>query len=69
MSTLTIRIDTELKAKAFKEAERLGIPLTLIVTNGLQNFVNSPKVVIGSSETVIVDADTQEKMDEIAALL
>lgn len=69
MSTLTIRIDPSLKDKASKEAEKLGVSLSLIIKNGLQNFVDSPKVIIGEAQTVIVDAETQKKMDIIGELL
>ena len=69
MTTLTIRIDNTLKNKASKEAEKLGVPLTLIIKNALVNFVESPKIVIGEPEMIIVDAPLQEKMDKIAAKL
>lgn len=69
MTTLTIRIDEVLKGKAFKQAERLGVPLTLIVKNALKNFVASGKVVIGEPETIAVTPSIQKKMDEIGNLL
>ncbi len=69
MTTLTIRIEDELKAQAAKQAEKLGIPLTLIVKNALKNFVESPKIVIGEPETIIVPPDIQKKMDKIGNLL
>ena len=69
MTTLTIRIEDDLKSKAAKQAEKLGIPLTLIVKNALRNFVESPKVVIGEPETVIVTPGIQAKMDKIGELL
>ncbi|HBB02839.1 MAG: hypothetical protein US89_C0007G0022 [Candidatus Peregrinibacteria bacterium GW2011_GWF2_38_29] len=69
MTTLTIRIDETLKGKAFKQAEKLGIPLTLIVKNALRNFVASGKVVIGEPETIKVTPSIQKKMDKIGDLL
>jgi len=69
MTTLTIRIDEVLKGKAFKQAEKLGIPLTLIVKNALRNFVASGKVVIGEPETIKVTPSIQKKMDKIGDLL
>ena len=69
MTTLTIRIEDDLKNKAAKQAEKLGIPLTLIVKNALKNFVESPKIVIGEPETIIVTPDIQKKMDKIENLL
>jgi hypothetical protein len=69
MTTLTIRIEDELKSKAAKQAEKLGIPLTLIVKNALRNFVETPKVIIEEPETIIVTPDIQAKMDKIGKLL
>jgi len=69
MTTLTIRIEDDLKSKAAKQAEKLGIPLTLIVKNALRNFVESPKVIIGEPETIIVTPGIQAKMDKIGELL
>lgn len=69
MTTLTIRIDEGLKRKAFFEAEKLGIPLTLVVTNTLINFVKSPKVIIGEPEVIAVTAPIQKKMDKIGTIL
>jgi len=69
MTTLTIRIEDDLKAKASKQAEKLGIPLTLIVKNALKNFVEAPKIVIGEPETIVITPGIQKKMDKIGALL
>lgn len=69
MTTLTIRIEEELKTKAFNRAEKLGIPLTLVVKNALRNFVETSKVVIGEPETVIVTPKIQKKMDKIGSIL
>ena len=69
MSTSTIRIDEELKSRAASQANKLGIPLTLVVVNALRTFVKSPKVIVGDVETIIVSPDIQSKMDKIGALL
>ena len=69
MTTLTIRIEDELKLKAAAQANKLGIPLTLIVKNALKNFVESPKVIIGEPETIVVTPEIQAKMDKIGELL
>jgi len=69
MATLTIRIKEDLKEKAFKEAEKLGIPLTFVVTNSLMNFVKSRKIVIGESEIMEVTPLIQKKMNKIGKVL
>lgn len=69
MTTLTIRIQEDLKSKAADQAEKLGIPLTLIVTNALRNFVESPRIVIGEPEVLEVSPAIQKKMDKVAKLL
>lgn len=69
MTTLTIRIEDGLKNKAAKQADKLGVPLTLIVKNALKNFVKAPKIIIGEPETIIVTPDVQAKMDKIGDLL
>lgn len=69
MTTLTIRIENELKLKAMSQANKLGVPLTLIIKNALKNFIVSPKVIIGDVEDVEVTPDIQAKMDKIGDLL
>jgi len=69
MSTLTIRIDESLKKKAVRQAEQLGISVTLVVKNALQNFVKNPSIVIGNPEEVPVTPALQKKMDKIASIL
>ncbi|EKD64209.1 MAG: hypothetical protein ACD_51C00047G0007 [uncultured bacterium] len=69
MNTLTIRIDSDLKERASVQAEKLGVPLTFIIKTALINFVESPKIVIGEPQDVIVASDTQSKMDKIGELL
>jgi len=69
MTTLTIRIEEDLKIKAFKQAEKLGVPLTLVVKNALKNFIESSRIVIGKPETIAVTPKIQKKMDQIGKLL
>lgn len=69
MTTLTIRIEDDLKSKAALQADKFGIPLTLIVKNALISFVKSPKIIIGEAETIVVTPDIQAKMDKIGDLL
>ena len=69
MTTLTIRIQDDLKTKAAHQAEKLGVPLTLIVTNALKNFVESPRIVIGKPEILRVTPSIQKKMEKVAKLL
>ena len=69
MATLTIRIKDDLKEKSFKEAEKLGVPLTFIITTSLMNFVKSRKIVIGEEEVIEVTPLIQKKMDKIGKAL
>ena len=69
MTTLTIRIEEDLKKKAAKAAAKLGVPLTFIVKTALTNFVDSPKIYIGEPEHVEVTPDIQKQLDEIGELL
>lgn len=69
MSTLTIRIEEDLKRKASKQAYELGISVTLVVKNALQNFIKNPSIVIGTPEVVDVTPELQRKMDKIASIL
>jgi antitoxin component of RelBE/YafQ-DinJ toxin-antitoxin module len=66
MTTLTIRVDEKLKANAFKQAEKLGVPLTLVVKNALKNFVEHPQIIIGEPEEIKVTAPTRKRMNLIA---
>jgi len=68
MTNLTIRIDEPLKKKAFQQAKRLGVPLTLVIKNALKNFIQDPTVVI-DIEDIKVTSDLQKKMDAISDLL
>jgi predicted transcriptional regulator len=69
MTTLTIRIDEDLKTKAARQAERLGLPLTIIVKNALKQFVANPTVIISNIEEIAVTPTLQKKMAEIGKLL
>lgn len=67
MTTLTIRIDDRLKAKASKEASKLGISLSFIVKNALRNFLESPKIVIGDPEIIPLTPSMQKKVNKTAS--
>jgi len=69
MTTLTIRIEDELKSKAALQADKLGIPLTLIIKNALKNFIETQRVIIGEPEDIAVTPSIQKKMDKIGDLL
>lgn len=69
MSTLTIRIEDDLKRKVAQQAYELGISVTLVIKNALQNFIKNPSIVIGNPEDVEVTSDLQKKMDRVATLL
>lgn len=69
MTTLTIRIDEELKQKAFEKAEKFGVPLTLIVKNALRDFVDAEKITIGKPEEVIITPELQKKINKIGQLI
>lgn len=69
MATLTIRIEDDLKRKAFHQAEKLGLPVTLIVKTALLNFVETRKITIGEPEVITVTPAIQKKMDKIGRLL
>ena len=69
MTTLTIRIKDQLKERAFEQAQKLGVPLTLVVTNALENFIKTPRLIIGEPEVLEVTPDIQKKMDKIGKLL
>ena len=68
-TNLTIRLDQDLKTNATKQAAKLGIPLTLIVTTALKNFVASPRIIIGDPEMIPVNPEIQRKIDKITKLL
>ena len=69
MTTLTIRIDETLKKKAFYQAEKMGIPLTLVLKSALKNFIEAESFTIGKAETVAVTPAIQKKMNRIGKLL
>lgn len=69
MTTLTIRIDENLKKKAFNQAEKMGIPLTLVLKSALKNFIEAKSFTVGKAETIAVTPAIQKKMDKIGKLL
>lgn len=66
MTTLTIRIDDQLKVKAAKEAAKLGLSLSFIVKNALRNFLESPKLVLGEPEIISLSPLLQKKVNKTA---
>jgi predicted transcriptional regulator len=66
MTSLTIRVDEKLKAKAFKQAEKLGVPLTLVIKNALENFIEFPQVIIEPPQDIKVTPEIQKKIDSIS---
>lgn len=69
MTTLTIRIDETLKKKAFYQAEKMGIPLTLVLKSALHNFIETKSFTVGKAETITVTPAIQKKMNKIGKLL
>lgn len=69
MSNLTIRIEKKLKKEAIKQAEKLGISVTFIVTNALKKFVKNPVVIIGEPEDVAVTPGIQKQINKIADIV
>jgi antitoxin component of RelBE/YafQ-DinJ toxin-antitoxin module len=69
MTTLTVRIEEHLKNRASERARRMGIPVTLIVTNALRDFANGNKVILSDPEDVPVTSKIQKKMNAVAELL
>lgn len=68
MTTLTIRIDETLKKKAFYQAEKMGISLTLVLKSALKNFIEAESFTIGKAETITVTPTIQKKMNRIGKL-
>jgi hypothetical protein len=62
MATLAIRIDEHPKKRAVRKAAKLRIPLTLVVINALEHFMESSEIIIGEPETVDVTSALQQKM-------
>ncbi len=69
MTTLTIRITDDLKQRASRKAERMGLPLTFIVENALRDFLSSSTLTISDPEDVEVTPAIQAKMDLIGKAL
>lgn len=69
MTTLTIRIDENLKESASKVAEKLGVSLSFVIKNALKNFIETPKIVISESKSIEVTPEIQKKMDQVAKQL
>ncbi|MFA5352254.1 MAG: hypothetical protein WC304_03170 [Candidatus Gracilibacteria bacterium] len=65
--TLTFR--TTLRNQATKKAQRMGIPLSLVLNNALRIFLKSDDtVVIGKPQLLTLSADLQKKADALGEL-
>jgi hypothetical protein len=69
MSTLTIRIDEQLKKKAAKRAEKMGVSVSFVVKNALKSFVQNPTIILGEPEEIKMPPHLQKKADKIGQLL
>lgn len=45
-TAITFRTSTKLKNAASQAAEKVGIPLSLVLTNALKNFASNPKITL-----------------------
>jgi len=54
-TTLTIRLDSDIKAAARRRAERLGISLGTLVENDLRRFINGHPIIIDDESFVPSD--------------
>ncbi|MDR0627205.1 MAG: hypothetical protein LBG11_08120 [Bifidobacteriaceae bacterium] len=52
LSSLTIRIDKDLKEAARRRADALGISLTTLIVNDLRRFINGHPIVIDDDSYV-----------------
>jgi len=68
-TTLTIRLDSDIKDAARRRAERLGISLGTLVENDLRRFINGHPIIIDDdsfvpSERLLADiADAESEYD------
>jgi hypothetical protein len=69
MTNLTIRIDQKLKTLASKKAQKLGIPVSLVVKSALINFIETEQVIIGKPKVVEVSPLIKNKLKKISKLL
>ena len=65
-TTLTIRIDKDIKAAAKARAEGLGLSLSALVTNQLRRFVNGAPVVI-DDDCLIPSPTARQARDQALA--
>ncbi|MCL2785120.1 MAG: hypothetical protein FWD55_06750 [Propionibacteriaceae bacterium] len=54
-TTLTIRLDSEIKEAARRRAERLGVSLGTVVENDLRRFINGHPIIIDEDSFVPSD--------------
>ncbi|MCL2455498.1 MAG: DUF6364 family protein [Micrococcales bacterium] len=65
-TTLTIRIDEDIKAAAKMRAADLGLSLSALVTNQLRRFVNGAPVVIDDDSLIPSPATRQARAQALA---
>jgi antitoxin component of RelBE/YafQ-DinJ toxin-antitoxin module len=74
LSSLTIRIDKELKDAARRRAEALGVSLSTLIVNDLRRFINGHPIVIDDDSYVpterllgdISQARAEQKAGQVA---
>jgi len=65
-TTLTIRIDKDIKAAAKTRADDLGLSLSTLITNQLRRFVNGAPVVIDDDSLIPSAATRQARAQALA---
>lgn len=65
-TTLTIRIDKDIKAAAKTRADDLGLSLSALITNQLRRFVNGAPVVIDDDSLIPSAATRQARAQALA---
>jgi hypothetical protein len=66
ISTLTFR--TNLRDQATKKAQRIGIPLSLVLNNALRVFLKNNDDVIGEPKVIKLPNNLQQKTNELGVL-
>ncbi len=66
MPTPTLTFRTSLRNQATKKAQRMGVPLSLVLNNALRVFLKSDdSVIIGKPQMIELPADLQQKTDKL----
>jgi len=65
-STLTIRVDSEIKEAARRRAARLGVSLGTLIENDLRQFINGRPIVI-DDDSFVPSARLRADMEEADA--